>query len=126
MSLERVPHGLTVRTLAGECIGVQTIVSLAGGAWSVAVKRRLAGGVWPGSHPHSIGEDYPVGEDLDAWFRAGAAHGVLDHLRGRPGLGSEGGREQPSPPLDKRQAAAATVVYVAGYFSARGLMGIRQ
>lgn len=125
MSLERVPHGLTVRTLAAECIGVQTIVSLAGGTGLDAVKRRLAGGVWPGSHPYSIGEDYPVGEDLDAWFRAGAAHGVLDHLRGRPGLGSDGGREQPSPPLDERQAAAATVVYVAGYFTARGLMGIQ-
>ena len=70
--------------------------------------------------------DYPIVEDVDAWARAAAAHGIFDQVRGRAALGlvDQGGRLPPHPPLRPAAAGRATAVYLATYQLARMLIAL--
>lgn len=70
--------------------------------------------IWPAPRLAMIGCEYPdaARDSVDAWARAGTAHGVLDYLDGKDPRVLDADIR-----LDKRLS------YIAAYFQARGLMG---
>lgn len=122
----RLTPALTTPALVAEVEAVRRLLDLAGSSSGEALRRQLAHSLWTGAHPGSIDVDYPIVEDVDAWARAAAAHGIFDQVRGRAALGlvDQGGRLPPHPPLRPAAAGRATAVYLATYQLARMLIAL--